>query len=225
MKKTLIIIALVAALAAIAYGVETTLVALPANTFAAPVTTMDQAHVDSVNAIVSQQNANNTSLRASITAINTNGAFTTPTLTNPVIIGPAPVACGATCSPTAGQLVLLNQGAGSTVTLPTATGTGNVIRMRITVISASAAEKVLLTTVTDTIIGTAVGENGSTAIVFVGNAGTYHSIQMPFAGSQPSGGFVGDAITCTDFASAKWACDVQYQGGTTPTTPYSTSTT
>ncbi|MES2136995.1 MAG: hypothetical protein V4502_08055 [Pseudomonadota bacterium] len=239
MKKPLIILALIAALAAVAYGVETTLASLPANTFAAPATTMDQAHVDAVNAIVSAQNANNTSLRAGIAA-NTNsvlttptitnptvstGTFTTPTLNNPVIKGPAPVACGATCSATAGQLILLDQGTGSVVTIPAATGTGNVVRMRITTATASAADKVLLTTVTDTIIGTASGFTGSTAKIFVGNAGTYHSLQMPNAGSQPSGGFVGDAIVCTDIASTIWACDVQYQGGTTPTTPYSTSTT
>ena len=83
---------------------------------------------------------------------------------------------------------------------------------------------VLLTTVTDTIIGTAVGENAGTAKVFVGNASTYHSIQMPFTGSQPSGGFVGDEVSCTDIASTIWLCNVKYQAGTTPTTPYSAST-
>lgn len=224
MKKALQLLALIGILAAAAYAVETTLAGLPGNTFAAPVTTFTQAHADAINAIVSAQNANNTSLRASITALGTNAALTTPTLTNPVIIGPAPVACGATCSPTAGMLSLLNQGAGSTVTLPTSSGSGNVIRMRITVITTSAAEKVLLTTTSDVIIGTAIGENAGTAKIFVGNAGTFHSIQMPFAGSQPSGGFVGDTITCTDIATGTWACDVQYQAGTTPTTPYSAST-
>lgn len=221
MKTTLKLLALAGILAIGAYAVETSLVVLPSNTYAAPVTTLDQPHVDAINAIVNAQNLNNTSLRAAITALQANGQV----LTNPVIIGPAPVACGATCSPTAGQLILLNQSAGSTVTIPAALGTGNQIRMRISVALGSAAEKVLLTTVTDTIIGTGTGFTGSTAIVFVGNAGTYHSLQMPFAGTRPSGGFVGDAIVCTDIASTVWACDVQYQGGTTPTTPYSTATT
>lgn len=155
----------------------------------------------------------------------TSPTLTTPTVNNPVIVGPAPVPCGATCSATAGQLILLNQAAGSTVTLPTSSGSGNVIRMRVTVLTTSAAEKVLLATVTDAIIGTAIGENSGTAKVFVGNAGTYHSLQMPFTGSQPSGGFIGDAVVCTDIAAGTWACDVVYQSGTTPTTPYSTSTT
>jgi hypothetical protein len=230
MKIPIKLLALVAALALAAFAVETTLSSLPGNSFAAPASSFTQGHIDAVNAIVSAQNANNTSLRASITGITTNGALVTPTLTtpiinNPIIAGPAPVACGATCSATTGQLVLMNLAAGATVTIPGATGTGNVIRMRVSTTTTSAAEKVLLTTVSDTIIGTAVGFTGSTPIVFVGNAGTYHSIQMPFGGSQPSGGFKGDMITCTDIASTIWACDVQYQGGTTPTTPYSTSTT
>ncbi len=185
-------------------------------TLTIPLTNATLARTDAANTF--------TGVQTFTAPISTNGTFTTPALVNPVVTGPAPVACGATCSPTAGQMILLNQAGGSTVTIPGATGTGNVIRMRISVITTSAAEKVLLTTVTDTIIGTGVGENSGTAKVFVGNAGTYHSLQMPFAGSQPSGGFVGDTITCTDVASTIWACDVQYKAGTTPTTPYSTST-
>jgi hypothetical protein len=104
------------------------------------------------------------------------------------------------------------------VSTPIAWGAGSTT-------TTSAAEKVLLTTTTDVIIGTAIGENAGTAKIFVGNAGTYHSIQMPFTGSQPSGGFIGDSITCTDIAAGTWACQVIYQAGTTPTTPYSTSTT
>ena len=145
--------------------------------------------------------------------------------TNPVIIGPAPVACGATCSPTAGQLILCATAAGCAMSLPTAAASGNVIRMRITVTTTSGAEKVLLATTTNTIIGTAIGWTGSTPAAFAGNAGTYHSLQMPYSGSQPSGGFIGDLITCTDIASTVWACDVQFEAGTSPTTPYSTSTT
>ena len=152
--------------------------------------------------------------------------LTNKTLTNPVITGPAPVACGATCTASVPNATyLLNQAAGSTATLPTSAGTGNTYKFLITVATTSAQEKILLTTVTDTIIGTAIGENGGTAKVFVGNAGTYHSIQMPFAGTQPSGGFIGDSIACTDIATGTWQCQVIFQGGTTPTTPYSSSTT
>ena len=99
--------------------------------------------------------------------------------------------------------------------------------MRIlTTTASSGGEKVLLTTTSDVIIGTAYVENGGTVKAFVGNAGTYHSLQMPFSGSQPSGGFNGDTITCTDMAAGTWACDVASQAGTgTQVTPYSTATT
>lgn len=151
--------------------------------------------------------------------------FTAPGLTNPVIVGPAPVVCGASCAPTAGQLITIAVNTGGSATLPTSSGSGNTIRIRVTITQGSGTIKVLLTTTSDVIIGTAIGENAATAKVFVGNAAANHSIQMPFAGTQPSGGFNGDLITCTDMATGTWACDVLYQAGTTPTTPYSTSTT
>lgn len=154
--------------------------------------------------------------------------LTAPVVNNPVITGPAPVACGSTCTLGAankGTYTRLDTAAGSAATLPTATGSGTVYRLYVSVANSSNQDKILLATVTDTIIGTAQGENAGTAKVFVGNAGTYHSIQMPFAGSQPSGGFVGDTITCTDVASTVWKCDIQYQAGTTPTTPYNAGTT
>lgn len=157
-----------------------------------------------------------------------NKTLTAPVVNNPVITGPGPIACGSTCTLGAankGTYTRLDTAGGSAATLPNATGTGTVYRLYISVANTSTQDKVLLNTVTDTIIGTATGENAGTAKVFVGNAGTYHSIQMPFAGSQPSGGFIGDTITCTDVASTIWKCDIQYQAGTTPTTPYSTGTT
>ncbi len=167
-----------------------------------------------------------------LSAVNNSGAFnstlTNKILNNPQITGPAPVACGSTCTlgtANLGGYTRLDTAGGSAATLPSATGTGNTYKLYISVATTSAQDKVLLTTVTDTIIGTASGENAGTAKVFVGNAGTYHSIQMPFAGSQPSGGFIGDTITCTDVASTIWKCDIQYQAGTTPTTPYNAGTT
>lgn len=149
------------------------------------------------------------------------------TISSAVFLGPVAAACGATCSLNAGHAggtYLLNQASGSTATLPSATGTGNTYKMIITVATTSAAEKILTSPTTDTIIGTAIGENAGTAKIFVGNASTYHSIQMPFAGTQPSGGFIGDTVSCTDIATATWICNINYQAGTTPTTPYSAST-
>lgn len=151
--------------------------------------------------------------------------LTNKTVTNPVIVGPAPVACGATCSPTSGSLTTFAVNSGGTASLPTSSGSGNVYRFRTMITQSSSTIKILLTTTSDVIIGTAIGENSGTAKIFVGNAATNHSIAMPFAGTQPSGGFAGDDVVCTDMAVGTYACDIRYQAGTTPTTPYSTSTT
>lgn len=156
--------------------------------------------------------------------------LTNKTLTSPVITGPTPVACGGTCTLGAANLravTKLDTAAGSVATLPTATGTGNVYNLLVTVSTTSNSHKVLLATTTDVIIGRAVGFTGAggASKTFDGSAATYHSLQMPFAGSQPSGGIIGDMITCTDVASALYACEIRYQGGTTPTTPFSTGTT
>lgn len=166
-------------------------------------------------------------------AIGAGATITTPTINGgsvngAAITGPVPVACGATCTlgtANVGTYTRLDTAAGSVATLPGATGTGSVYRLYVSVATTSAADKILTNPTTDTIIGTAIGENAGTAKIFVGNASTYHSIQMPFAGSQPSGGFIGDTIVCTDVASTIWKCDINYQGGVTPTTPYSASTT
>ena len=171
---------------------------------------------------------------ATLTAGGDNLTYTMPAASKTIMAsdysnasGPAPVACGSTCTLGAANrytYTRLDTAGGSVATLPGATGTGNVYKLYVSVATTSAADKVLTNPTTDTIIGTAIGENAGTAKVFVGNAGTFHSIQMPFAGSQPSGGFIGDEIVCTDVASTIWMCNIHYQAGTTPTTPYSAST-
>lgn len=233
MKKKAIALTLALSACLLMYGATVTTIAqLPDGSGVFTIANHDQINTNATSA-----NTNFANLNAVLGAagaspsgtgnlcLTTSCALTTPSLINPVITGPAPVACGATCSPTAGQLILMNLAAGATVTLPTSAGTGNVIRMRVTTATTSAAEKVLLTTTADVIIGTAIGENAGAAKIFVGNASTYHSLQMPFSGSQPSGGFIGDQITCTDIAAGTWACDINYQAGATPTTPYSAATT
>lgn len=158
----------------------------------------------------------------------TNKTIVGGTISSAAIVGPPAIACGATCTiggANAGNYTRLDTAAGSVATLPAATNQGTTYKFYVSVATTSNAHKILTNPITDTIIGTAIGENAGTAKVFVGNAGTFHSIQMPFAGTQPSGGFIGDTIVCTDVASGIWKCDITYQAGTTPTTPYSASTT
>src|ERR1700733_8781263 len=158
----------------------------------------------------------------------TNKTLTSPTINGGAHIGPVPVACGATCTLTAansGQTTLLNLAAGSVATLPAATGTGNVYNFVVSTTTSGAKDAILAASSSDAILGLISGENAGTGVWFAGSASTYHSIQMPFAGSQPNGGFKGDSFSCRDIATNVWECNGTFQAGTTPTTPYSASTT
>ena len=158
----------------------------------------------------------------------TNKTLTSPTINGGAHIGPVPVACGATCTLTAansGQTTLLNLAAGSVATLPAATGTGNVYNFVVSTTTSGAKDAILAASSSDAILGLISGENAGTGVWFAGSASTYHSIQMPFAGSQPNGGFKGDSFSCRDIATNVWECNGTFQAGTTPTTPYSSSTT
>lgn len=154
------------------------------------------------------------------------GTFTTATPT--ALVGPPPTAVGSSLVITAakaGQNFKLDTAAGSTATLPAATGTGNHYFFTVTTTATSNAHKILCASSSDNIIGEAVGQNANTAKVFPATvAGTFHSIQMPFAGTQPSGGFQGDTFEFIDIGTNLWVVRGLYTAGTTPTTPFSTAT-
>lgn len=159
------------------------------------------------------------------------GTFTTLTSTSSsptAIIGPPPTAGGASIVLTAakaGQVTKLDTAAGTTVTLPAATGTGNHYLFVVSVAASSNAHKILAASSSDNIIGIMYGQNANTAKVFQCTAAsTYHSIQMPFAGTQPSGGQQGDSFEFIDIGTNLWWVRGNYSAGTTPTTPCSTST-
>lgn len=141
-------------------------------------------------------------------------------------IPPVPVGSAYTVGPgtVSGSVFALNTAGGSTLTLPPATGSGARYRVLVTTTTISGAHKVLAASSADFINGIAYGFNGSTAKVFASAAATNHSIQMPFTGSQPSGGFIGDWFEITDVAANLWEISGFYQAGTTPTTPYSSAT-
>lgn len=140
-----------------------------------------------------------------------------------------PVAAGATLTLTsanAGQIVLLNTAAGSTVTLPAAIGSGIQFRFVVTTTTTSGAHKILAASVSDFMNGVAVGHvSAGTTLSFSAAAATAHSIQMPFAGTQPSGGFIGDWFDVLDVGANLWSVKGAYQSGTTSTTPFSAATT
>jgi hypothetical protein len=138
----------------------------------------------------------------------------------------AAAATAAITSAQAGTTIVLGRAAGVTATLPAATGSGNEYTFTIGVTATSAAYKILAASSSDNLVGFLTGETGGTAKCFVSVAATAnHSLQMPFAGTQPSGGFEGDWFTFRDVAANTWHVSGCYQAGTTPTTPFSTATT
>lgn len=143
---------------------------------------------------------------------------------------PAPIAVGAALTAKTGVSGLtyaLDTAAGSVLTLPAATGSGLFLTAYVKTSATSNAHKILTSPVTDKLIGRATGSvaAGTTLQFSAAAAGAFHSIQMPFAGTQPSGGLEGDTFNFTDVGAGIWLVEAQYESGTTSTTPFSTATT
>lgn len=160
----------------------------------------------------------------------TNYVATLPAATGTVqLTAQAPVPAGATLAVTsamAGSPILLNTASGSVATLPAATGSGAVYKFIVSVSATSVKHAILANSVSDFIVGRATGSTAAGATLqFSSAAATNHSIQMPFAGTQPSGGIIGDSYTFTDIGANLWECTGQYESGTTATTPFSSATT
>lgn len=136
-----------------------------------------------------------------------------------------PVAVGASATAVIGKTYLLNTAAGSVLTLPAAIGSGGTIKVYTTTTTTSGAHKVLANSTSDYMNGILIGENANTAKIFASAATTNHALQMPFSGSQPSGGFIGDWFELADVATNLWSVKGAYQAGTTPTTPFSATNT
>lgn len=141
----------------------------------------------------------------------------------------APVAVGAaaTASTRSGVVYALDTAAGSVLTLPASTGSGLTLTAYVKTSATSNAHKILTSPVTDKLIGRATGSvaAGTTLQFSAATAAAYHSIQMPFAGTQPAGGLEGDIFLFRDVASGIWLVEGTYESGTTSTTPFSTATT
>ncbi len=161
----------------------------------------------------------------SANASATNYTHTSPAITGIVNVTAAPVGVGASATAVWGGVYLLDTAAGSVLTMPVPTGSGLKIEVIVTTAATSNAHKVLANSVSDYIIGTATGQNAGTPLMFQSPATTNHAIQMPFAGTQPSGGLVGDRFTFIDIASHLMEVTGFFSAGTTPTTPFSATNT
>lgn len=168
---------------------------------------------------------------ATLSGTIAGGTFTGTTLTNPTINGAVSKStitpAGATIALTSANagIVLLNTAAGSVATLPAATGSGIKYLFVVTTAITSNAHKILAASSADFVCGIAVGHVAAgTTLTFSAVSTTMHSIQMPFTGTIPSGGNIGDWFEVTDVATNLWAVEGMYLSGTTSTTPFSTAT-
>jgi len=155
----------------------------------------------------------------------TNYTYTLPAITGVVSVLTAPVSVGSATTAVLGGKYALNTAAGSVLTLPAATGSGRTIEVGVTVATTSGAHKILSNSSSDFMIGTSLGQHSNTPLMFQSPSATNHSIQMPFTGTQPSGGLVGDLYTLIDFAANLWLVSGFFSAGTTPTTPFSAANT
>lgn len=156
------------------------------------------------------------------------GVFTTLQSTTRIPLSPQAVGAALTVTTAmAGKSIILDTAAGSVVTLPAATGSGATYRFIVKTTVTSNAHKILAASSSDFLQGIVTGSINSTGVLkgFVSAAATNHSIQMPFTGSTPSGGFAGDYFEFYDIAANIWEVDGMFGAGTTATTPFSTSTT
>ena len=140
-------------------------------------------------------------------------------------VGGATVDAGATLTATAelhaGRLVNLNTAAGSVVTLPAATGSGNVYKFRVSVLATSNSHVIKVASVSDTMEGVALIADTDTAGAgyqfMAGATADTITLNRSTTGSVT----VGEMIEVTDIASGKFSVKAFLSGTGTPVTPFS----
>ena len=127
----------------------------------------------------------------------------------------------------ANRTTLLNRAAGIAVTLPAATGTGDVYRL-VVLATFTGAASIAVADSTDYMIGNALlGIDGGTAVPHLyptANTGTLatesDTINL-FGTSNSTGGIKGQVITLTDIATDIWSVQIVGDAGGTEATPFS----
>lgn len=143
-----------------------------------------------------------------------------------LLLEPAVINCTAstltvTAALHAQRTVTLNRAAGIDVTLPAATGTGNVYRFIVgTTFTSSGTIKVVGD---DTMVGHAIFEsdNASDACIAFKASGTDDTITFYTGASNTTGGVAGAIVTLTDIAADLWHVSYISSAGGTEVTPFS----
>ena len=120
------------------------------------------------------------------------------------------------------QPILLNQAAGSVVTLPAATGTGNVYTFDVSTTVTSNFHKILAASTADFMQGNVITEDAGTCTGWNATAaGTFCSLRL---NGSTTGGFLGDSFTLTDIALQTCASGVSSVTKSTTARPRPRST-
>jgi hypothetical protein len=125
----------------------------------------------------------------------------------------------------AGRVVAFGRAAGTTVTLPAATGSDDTYKFVIATTATSNANIIQVANATDVMDGSiALQVDTDSDGTIKGYFAAAGDDTMTFAGAAGTGGIVGGYIQCTDYASGKWSCQAFTQsGGGSEVTPFSAS--
>lgn len=123
----------------------------------------------------------------------------------------------------AGKIVQFGKTTGTIVTLPAATGTGNIYRFVIGVAATSNANIIKVANATDVMDGSlnlqADDDVDGTSKTWMAEVG---DDTMTFAGAATTGGIVGGMIECWDYKAGFWACIARtISSGGSEATPFS----
>lgn len=123
----------------------------------------------------------------------------------------------------AGGIVVLARAAGVTVTLPAATGTGNIYRIVIGTTATSNANIIKVANATDVMNGSlALQQDTDSAGTLKLWAAADSDDTMTFAGAATTGGTAGAFIQCIDYKSGFWSCQAWTKSsGGAEATPFS----
>jgi len=123
----------------------------------------------------------------------------------------------------AGGVVVLSRAAGVTVTLPAATGTGNIYRIIIGTTTTSNSNIIKVANATDVMNGSlALQQDTDSAGTLKLWAAADSDDTMTFAGAATTGGTVGAFIQCIDYKAGFWSCQAWTKSsGGSEATPFS----
>jgi hypothetical protein len=156
----------------------------------------------------------------------TNKTLSSAVIANTAVISATAATLALTAALHAGRVVQLNRAAGITVTLPAATGTGNIYRLSIATALSAASHVIAVVDGTDFMRGLILSKDDGTASSVIAwataNSGTLatESDTITLDGST-KGGNLGDLIELEDIATDTWRVTGFTKSSGSEVTPFS----